>query len=75
MNSGANPFARCSFVFCVVVKRVKSGGCVICVDGRLHFREQDKVHFKLQPCVDGLKPFAAVDVTICVSEATRAPVM
>ena len=75
VNSGTNPFARRSFVFCVAIKRVKSQWCVICVDGRLHFREQNKVHFKLHPCIDGLKPFAAINVSICVGEASRAPVV
>ena len=59
----------------VVFQRVVSVGCVICGSGRLQFRKQNYVNFKLQPSIDSLKPFAAIDVPVCVCEASRAPVV
>ena len=54
MDSGTSTSARLTCVFRVVVERVKSSGCIVCDDGRLHFRKQDQVNFKLHPSIDGL---------------------
>ena len=75
MDSSTSTSARLTFVFRVVVERVKSSECIVCDDGRLHFRKQDQVNFKLHPGIDGLQPFTTIDVPACVGEASHAPVV
>ena len=75
MNCCTRTLASRSCQLGVVFQRVVSVGCVICGIGRLQFRKLNDVNFKLQPSIDSLKPFAAIDVPVCVCEASQAPVV
>ena len=74
MDGSSGPFAWFSCMFLSVIHRVGSNGYFICVGGWLHFRKQNQVNVKLQPSINGLKPFAQINVPICVNEAPHAQI-